>query len=202
MRFFDKTLSVIIMGMLAPVIFMLLFWWGSIPFVKNNDPLLFTLALTGLIVGVLLDLTVLRRFILKLFDLSIPVLTAIEIFYSIMIYGFFMGFPVFNSIVGIAGAYIAARSAVRQHASGEQSLKNTNHIIRLSTIILFALCSSSALLALGEKTIGSQVKGMLHVPFNVTMGMIWFLILAGGCMLLIFQYCASKIICAKIIAKG
>jgi hypothetical protein len=200
MRNFDRIASIIIISILAPVILMLSFWWGSIPFVENNDQLIFYLAISGFVVGMILDVTILRRFLLKLFSLSLLPLVAIEIFYSIMVYGFFMGFPAFNSLVGILGSYIVARKCVYDHASQKEAARNVKYMLLLSTVILFAVCICSAFLALRETTICSQVRGMLNLSFEVTIEMIWGLILIGGSMLLIVQYYISKLVCRKVLA--
>jgi len=202
MKRFDKIISLIILGLLAPIVLMLLFWWGSIPFTKNYNQLILFLALAGFVIGVVLDFTLLRRFVFKLFKLPLSALVTVEIFYSIMVYGFFMGFPVFNSLVGIVGNYIAAKNGVFRKVSYTEVIKNTNYITRISMVILFLLCFCSALLALRESTICSQVKGMLNLSFDITIGMIWMLIISGGSFLLTFQNNLSKFVSKRIINKA
>jgi hypothetical protein len=63
-----------------------------------------------------------------------------------------------------------------------------------SFFLLLFLCVCSAVLALGESSICSQVQSMLGLDFNVEMWMIWLLIIAGGAALLIFQHTASKLV--------
>lgn len=198
---FDKILSRVILGVMAPIFLFLLGWWGSFPFVTDGNTILF-LALGGLAVGILLDFTLLRKFISKLFRLSIFALATVALFYSIMIYGFFMGFPVFNSFVGILGSYIAARNGIIRKLPKEETIKNTKLMNRVSTAILFLLCVCSAALALSDSTICSQIKGMLNLSFDVSMGMIWGLILVGGSFLLLFQYFLSKLVSKRVIKKG
>jgi hypothetical protein len=70
-------------------------------------------------------------------------------------------------------------------------------ISTVSTLILFLLCVSSAVLALRESSICSQVKGMLHLPFDVTVGMVWGLILVGGSVLLLLSKLSVKTDCRK-----
>ena len=195
----DKIISAIILGLLAPVILMLLFWWGSIPLIQDNDALIMYLALGGLAAGVILDFTLLRGFVFKLFKLPLNALTALEIFYSIMVYGFFMGFPVFNSLVGIFGSYITARGGVVQQKSREEILKSTRYMNRTSAGILLFLCICSAVLALRESTICLQIKGMFGLPFDVTMGMVWMLIIVGSVLLLWFQYYFSVLVSKRVL---
>ncbi len=194
----DKMVSVLVLGTIAPVMSMLLFWWGSIPFLKEEKLIAF-LALTGLLLGLILDVTLLRGFVLSLFDLSLTALAAVAVFYSVMIYGFFMGLPVFNSMVGIAGSCIVARKCMLLNMTREDAAKNIRCIIRVSTVILTVLCIITAVLALRESTICAQLKGMLHLPFDVTMEMVWGLILIGGSALLLFQYHISKLVAAGAV---
>jgi hypothetical protein len=197
-RRFDGLLSVAVLGTLAPVSLMLLLWWGSLPF--TDDPaLIYTLAAAGLVLGLLLDLTLLRRHLKRLYSLSLPVLVVLEVFYDVLVYGFFMGLPVFNVFVGILWSYIVARKL--RFSPGENGPKTAGRMIWFSAAALFLLCVCSAVLALSDSTICSQVKGMLGLPFDVTLGMIWALIVGGGAALLVFQYFISKLVTGKILAR-
>lgn len=158
---------------------MLTLWWGSIPFLKNQDKVIGFLALFGFMAGIILDCTLLRRFLFRLFELPLSAFIVIEIFYSIMVYGFFMGFPVFNIFVGIAVGYATAKRCVLLRSSMEEAVQSTGRMNRFSAALLLFFCICTAVLALRESTICSQVKGMLNLSFPVTMPMIWALILIG-----------------------
>lgn len=195
---FDKALSALILGFLPPVILFLAFWWGSLPFLSDNR-IIMLLSTIGFTFGIALDFTLLRRHLFSLFKLPFAVLVAIELLYSILIYGFFMGFPVFNSIVGIFGCYILAKRGVVSSAPRDAIFKDEKHIRWVSTGILFLLCICTALLALREDTICAQVRGMLGLPFEVSIGMVWALILFGGASLLLFQNLASRAVINRTI---
>ena len=191
----DKSISVVILGLIAPVVLLLTFWWGSIPFVP--DRIIPYFAISGLVLGVILDVTLLRKFIFTLFTLPLYALITIEIFYSIMIYGFFMGLPVANSFVGILGAYIIAKSCIFKRNSQAEAKKSIHYNIIVSAVILCILCIFSAILALNESSICSQIKGMLNLPFDVTIQMVWLIIIVGGSLLITFQYYFSKLVSRK-----
>lgn len=201
MKRFDKIFSASVLGTIAPVTLMLTLWWGSIPFLKDQSQTILFLALSGFILGAVLDCTLLRRFLFRLFELPLSALVIIEIFYSIMVYGFFMGFPVFNIFVGIAGGYAAAKHSALLHKPVAEAIRSSGQINRFSAVLLLFFCTCSAMLALRESTICSQVKGMLNLPFSVTMPMIWALILTGGSALLLLQYLFAKNLSHRIIAK-
>ena len=198
MKTSDKIASVIVLGLPVPVLLMLAGWWGSVPFISQNS-LIFFLALAGFILGVVLDLTLLRHFIFRLFTLPLAALFAVAAFYSVMIYGFFMGFPVFNSLIGIVGTYIVVRKGLISLAPREAILTEVRKMYLFSFILLFLFCVSTAILSLREVSITSQLEGMLSLPFEVTPLMVWLLILIGGAFLLAFQFIASKLLCRHML---
>lgn len=194
MKVSDKIISVIILGLIAPVILTLALWWGSIPLSGGNNRLIMILAISGLIAGLIIDFTVLRKFIFRLFDLSVTALISIEVLYSVLIYGLFMGFPVINSITGIAATYILLRSCKINNLPKDLTAKRARIINLASFAILFLLCVCTAVMALNENTICNMIKSMLNLHFDVTMGMVWALIIAGGVFLLGLQYLFSKLL--------
>jgi hypothetical protein len=189
------------MGAVAPVVLLIALWWGSVPLAGDNDKLIFTQALTGFTCGIIFDLTILRRFMLSLYSLPMAAIFALEIFYSIMIYGFFMGFPVFNILVGLFGSYITAKKGIISKSNPDAVHRNIMHINIFSSGILLVLCICTAMLALNEESICQQVRGMLGLPFDVTMWMIWVLIFTGGGLLLLSQYVFSNLVASSVLKK-
>jgi hypothetical protein len=105
-----------------------------------------------------------------------------------------MGLPVFNALVGIAAAYIVGRKCVLRGDGRQAIQKSARRVNLFSFILLLLVCVCTALLALGEATIESEVRGMLRLQFEVTRGMIWAIILAGGALLLAIQYGISRLV--------
>ena len=66
----------------------------------------------------------------------------------------------------------------------------------LATFVLLAVCSFSAFAALVDNSTAGNLQGMLHLGFEITRMMIWFLIVLGGLALLAVQlllmYAAGK----------
>ncbi len=202
MKTSDKLISVLILGLLAPVLLALLFWWGGYIIDSGLDKGFMILIIAGAAVGVLLDLTVLRRFISSLFMLPLAALFIIEIFYSVLIYGFFMGFPVFNSLAGIAGSYIVVRKSIIADNTSDVIKRNFKKAAIFSFLLLLFFCICSAVLALGEPSICSQIQSMLSLPNSVEIWMIWLLVTCGGAFLLVFQYAVSKHIYKAMTKKA
>lgn len=200
MNRFDRFLTFALMGAIAPLALFLAFWWGSIPLVRAEGQIIF-FALAGLAAGIVLDFTVLRRFVRSLFFLRAPALMCVGIFYSILVFGFFMGFPLFNSVVGIVFAYIAAKRCALKQLPRTAAQNSTKKFNLFFAAVLIALCTASAYLALREPDIASQIKSMIGLPFEVEMWMIWTLILVGGTLLVLFQIIASRLV-SELVLKN
>mgnify|MGYP000963263601 FL=1 len=183
----DRMSSRLVLGAVAPVVLFLTGWWGTLA-VLGDSPAIAPAALGGLVFGLVLDLTLLRPRLDSLFDLGPRALCGLAGFYSVMIYGFFMGFPVCNLLVGIVGGYVAGRSAALRGLSAGRASRVARITAVVSTSILAALCVATGWMALGEPTIGAQLRGMLGLPFEVTMPMIYATILGGGAALLAAEY--------------
>jgi hypothetical protein len=186
----DRLLSRLVLGTLAPVVLFLTCWWGTLG-VLGDSPVIGPAALGGLALGLVLDLTVLRRHLASLFDLGLMALGALALFYSVMIYGFFMGFPVANLLVGLVAGHVVGRRARLHSLPAEQTARESRLALVLVTSILTALCVATAWMALNQPSIGSEVRHMLGLPFEVTMPMIYATIVVGGAGLLAAQYAVA-----------
>ena len=190
----DKTFSAIAIGAPIPVVLMLACWWISVPAFDDNAMMYWLLIPAGLIIGLVLDLTVLRRFMFRLFSLPMPALFALLAFYSVMVYGLFMGFPVFNTLIGIFGAYVVARSGQLERISIDIIRKNARKTHVFSLILLLLICIVTTIMALNENAIEVELKMMLNLSFEVTRAMVWALILVGALFLILFQFGISKLV--------
>ena len=198
---FNRILSVVLMGLPAPVLLMLLGWWGLIPFNPANSVYYIVSAAGGFLIGIILDATLLKKLMLGLFSLQLPVLCALMAFYSVLIYGFFMGFPVFNILPGIMGGYIAVKGDALQKADITAARITARRVNLFSFVILLVLCVSTSYLTLRESTIQSQLRSMLGLPFTVTYPMIWGTILIGGTTLLLLQHLLSCAIQKRVVTS-
>ena len=174
----DRVFSRLVLGTIAPVVLMLTGWWGTLG-VLCDHPAIGPAALGGFALGVALDLTALRRRLDSLFDLGLVALSALALFYSVMIYGFFMGLPVFNLIVGFAGGHVVGRRTALVCLPAEQTIRESRLVAAIATSILAVLCVATAWMALNEATLDSEMQHMLGLPFEITMPMIYVTVLAA-----------------------
>lgn len=186
----DKLVSRSVLGFVAPISLMLAGWWGTY-LAGGTDPAIAAMAIAGLVTGLALDATFLRRRLDTLFTLTDRGLLALAVFYSVGIYGLFMGFPVFNVAVGVLGGYVVARRAAAMDWTRERANRDARRVAITLTWLLAALCGATAYMALNEATIGSQLQGMLGLSFTITRPMVYAIIAVGGAGLLAFQYAAT-----------
>ncbi len=198
MRTADKIVSLAILAPMAPIALLLAGWWGSVG-VLGDNPAVAPFALSGLAIGIALDVTALRSKLESLYSMSYGRLLLVALFYSIGMYGFFMGFPVFNAAIGVVGGYVAARRAVILGLPRERAMRDGRRVAITMTWVLGALCAATAALALNETTMGAQLQGMLGLSFVVTWPMIYAIIAVGGLGLLALQY-AGTILTARWFA--
>lgn len=183
-KLFDRLFWSGIIGGVFPILFFLIGWWGSIGRVPEQK--IFLVAFAGFAWGILLDFLVLNRILNRFYELPMWLMSGIYLFYSICVYGFFMGFPVFNVLLGIpAGMYMGQRLT---HFPIFDNKKITIFTSIFTCLVLFLFCFFTAVMALRERTLGIQLSRMLHLPFAFTKPMIWCLIIVGGIGLLILQY--------------
>lgn len=192
MRFLERALSRISLGAIVPVVLLLTGWWGSFG-ILGDGPWIPWAAFGGLALGVLLDLTVLRRHLGSLYVLPSWAVFAVALFYSVMIYGFFMGFPVPELLVGLAWGFVVGRQRADRLAGDDRAQAALRIASRGAACIMFALCCVTAWLALRELSIASEVRGMLGLSFTPSTNALRALSLFGGLGLVALQYGAVRL---------
>ena len=140
-------------------------------------------ALGGLFAGIVTDVVFLRKWIKMAFDLPVWILAGIYLFYSICIYGFFMGFPVFNLLMGIiAGYYYGKRIVYRSipHTVRSDIIKQ---VALFSGLIMLFFCSVTGTIAVIDDYTGPDLQSMLGLKFEITKAMILGAALIGTIIL-------------------
>ncbi|HOV98651.1 MAG TPA: hypothetical protein PK595_03650, partial [Bacteroidota bacterium] len=95
MKRFEKRISGLLIGSIFPVSLGLLsvtIWF----LLDKSESRPFIYLISGLLIGGLIDLKFLRGWINHRFNLPIWIIVMIYLVYNVFVYGFFMGFPVFN----------------------------------------------------------------------------------------------------------
>lgn len=151
----------VMIGIVPPVFFLLAGWWGSLYFVPEEAVKFF--ALGGLLLGLFLDILCMRRWLRKAYTLPVGWFVVIYLFYSAGLFGFFMGVPVFNALLGIMGGYyvgICLRFAQKDQAEVEIAARRT---ALFAAGMLAAVCAASWTIAYLDPSTAANINGMFHL---------------------------------------
>lgn len=180
----DRLFLFCVYGPVLPVAALLAGWWGSIPFVPENR--IFLWAFLGLALGVGADFVLLGRWMKTGYRIGTAARIALFLFYNIGVWGFFMGVPVFNALVGAgAGAFVGRGLAVAK-AGKESVRKALRRTALFTTAVMLLVCIVSAGSALVSSSTPSDLSGMLGV--RITREGVYLIIVIGGALLLSVQY--------------
>jgi hypothetical protein len=194
----DKIAAGTVLGVMPPLFCALAGWWGSIPLVQESHIWIFLLA--GFILGILIDVLFLRRWVSRIYQFGMPAMIALYLFYTLGVYGFCMGVPVFNLAIGaLAGVYIARRERLL-NAAPEMLRAVIRRTATFTAGSMIAICAASATFACFSKSTPRDLQSMLRLPFTVTWPMITAVIVIGGISIVCLQFLCT-IAAAKITLR-
>lgn len=201
MKQLDKIASGLIIGFSIPLFFSLsalLLWF----YLDRNESNALACVGIGFFLGIIIDFVFLKRLIRFRYELPIWFIAAIYIFYNILMYGFFMGFPVFNVFLGsMAAYYFGKRIHFRDIPEAEHS-GIVNRVSLFTTSIMTLICISSGFIALAGNGVGKDLQMMARLNFEPTKEMILAVALVGGSVLIVSEYYLTKIILNKTIQSS
>ena len=169
MRKIECATAGVLFGGIPIIIGFLSGWWFSIPLVPVSCiPIC---AITGLVTGILVDLFFLKTWVRNAYSMKPTVWMIIYLFYSVGMFGFFMGGWL---------AYIRADS--------NQIKKTARRSALFTTSVLALICIASATIALTSSSTASELQNMFSLSFRITQEMLIGIILCGGIILLFLQW--------------
>jgi hypothetical protein len=186
MRKIEVAIIGVIFGAIPALVGFLGGWWISVPLVPEDKVWLGALA--GLIAGLLLDAIFLNTAIQHAYTMKIWLWGAVYLFYSVGVFGFFMGMPVFNVLLALPAGFLLGGRLAYGKADASKVEKTTKASAAFTTGVLAVACAASAALALMSPSTAADLQGMLNLPFRVTSGMIAGLILGGGIVILALEW--------------
>lgn len=192
MRPIERVISAVVLGVCAPVVLMLVGWWGSLG-LAGDGPWIAWSALGGLCAGLLLDATLLRHWLMRLYELPWAALLGVALFYSVMVYGVFMGFPPANLLVGIFGGFVVGRRAAQLHEPVDQAVVERRRAAVVAAAIMGVLCCATAWLALRDPYTASSLRGMFALPFTPSAAQLVALTIVGGISLVAAEFGATGV---------
>lgn len=182
----QQWISRLVLGTIAPVVGLLTGWWGT--YLLGLTDLTPGFAVLGLVAGLLADATVLRHRLDSLYALSLPAQLGVAGFYTVMIYGFFMGFPVPVLLVSLGWGYAAAHKL----GSTDRGHGATRWASLGSAGLMLVACLATAWLAFREPWIAGEVRGMLGLPFTPSVTSLAVATVFGALLLVASSYLIPK----------
>jgi hypothetical protein len=186
MRNIEKAVIGIVLGVVPVIACFLAGWWIGIPLVPESR--IVYCALAGLVLGILVDVIFLRSWIRHAYSMKAWVWMTIYVFYSIGLFGFFMGVPVFNVMLALpAGIFVGRRLA---YIGADITLlqKTRRQAAVFTASIMGLVCITSASIALASRSTASDLQGMLGFSFQITPMMMIGIIFSGGAILLALDW--------------
>lgn len=186
MRKIEIAIIGVLFGAVPIIICFLAGWWISIPLVPESW--IFLCALAGLLVGVLVDVLFLKTWVRHAYSLKPMVWMIVYLFYSIGMFGFFMGVPVFNVALALPAGFFIGGWLAHSGADSTRMKKVARHSAVFTTSVLALICVASAAIALASSSTASDLQKMFILPIQVTPTMIIGIILGGGIFILVLQW--------------
>jgi hypothetical protein len=180
----------VIIGLLPPALLLLTGWWGSYPFVAEENIKFF--ALGGVLVGILIDILFLRRWVRKAYTLPLGWFVAIYLIYSVCLFGFFMGVPLPNMLMGIIGGYyvgLCLRYANKDKTEVNQAARRT---ALFAAGVMALVCIASWVFAFLDASLAANINGMFHLKQALSRERILTYSVFGGIGLVVIDYFLTR----------
>jgi hypothetical protein len=198
MKSFEKIITGFIIGGAFPLLLGMLSMVIWFYFDKNESRALFYL-ISGFLLGCIIDIVFLKKWVDKRYELPVWFITGIYLFYNICIYGLFMGFPVFNVLLGIMAGYYYGNRIYYNNIPANKQHKLIQQVSLCTGLIMTVICIASGFIALSSKDIGIDVRNMMRLDFEVTRPMLWGITLIGGIFLVWLQVMVTRITTKKTV---
>jgi len=200
MKTLDKYIFGVLFGVAFPFIFCLLsvvIWFS---FDKSEYHIAFYL-IAGLLIGLLIDAYFLKGWIQNVYKLPSSLILMFYVLYNIGVYGFFMGFPVFNSLLGLIAGYYYGKKICFDNIIGTRLVKLKRQVLLISGIIMALICVPTGFMAFEGDGVGGMIESIFGLNFQVTDLMIWGIIIFGGISLIAVQMLLTRFAMERTINK-
>jgi hypothetical protein len=200
MKYIEKKINGLVIGSIFPLLLGLLSVTIWFLLDKSESRPLIYLTI-GLLLGLLIDMKFLKGWISRRFDLPMWIIVSIYIVYNVFVYGFFMGFPVFNVFLGLLAGYYFGNRICFNKVESEKHSKLIKQVSLFTGLIMTLVCISSGFLALMDYGAAGMIKNVLGLDFDVTKPMVWGIVLIGGTSLILTNILLTRIAMLKTIKK-
>ena len=187
------------LGIFIPMAIFVFFWYlGAILKIYNivyfPESIIPVFALTGLCIGILMDILFLKRLIPQFYHIRTSILIIVYLYCSALAVAFFMGLPIGNFVLGVlAGFYMGRKYHIldQQMVNFTLAVKNTSLFAALITslealVIGLMIIQEDNVIASANQFIGFKLF-LSHML--VDSGIVAFL----GVVLFILQFFSTKV---------
>jgi hypothetical protein len=186
----ERLFLMVVLGLVFPVLFGLAGWWGSIPFVPEKSIIIF--ALGGFMLGVVVDMVFLRYWTRNALRTPLILPALIYIFYSVGMFGFFMGVPAFNVAMGPVGGYYMGMRLRAKNSDQDEVKRTAKQTGLFSALILAIACAAAITLAWLDPSLEANISGMFALAEPISKPTILMLSGAVGVVLIFLEYAITK----------
>ena len=186
----ERLFLTVIIGLIFPLLLGLAGWWSSISFV-SEDRILFY-AMGGFIAGIIVDSLFLRRWTRKALNASILWPGAAYLIYSVGIFGFFMGVPVFNLLLGPVWGYYSGMRLRAANADKPAVVKAAQEAAIFTAGVLALACIASLVIAFLDPSLEANIQGMFGLAKPLEKAFILGLSVVGGGVLVLIDYLLTR----------
>jgi hypothetical protein len=157
--------------------------------------------IAGLLIGLLIDGYFLKGWIQNMYKLPSSLILLFYVLYNIGVYGFFMGFPVFNSLLGLIAGYYYGKKICFENIVGSRQAKLKRQVLLITGAIMTLICVPTSFMAFEGDGVGGMIENILGLNFQVTDLMIWGIIIVGGISLIAVQMLLTRFTMERTINK-
>jgi hypothetical protein len=183
------------LGAIPPIAGLLAGWWGSLPW--NSETWIARFAFAGLAMGLLIDAIFLRGFFRRRYAINWLVWLGIFVFYSVGMFGFFMGVPAFNVALALPAGLVVGGKLAASNCDSDCGQRIILRACISTTMVLTAVCVASATIALLHPSTASELQHMLNLGFEVTTAHLVSLIIVGGGALLVMHWTITAFVARR-----
>ena len=193
---FEKVLFGSMIAVAPPAILVVLsltFWYVF----SGNETTAPYAALCALIIGIIIDIIYFKRWFDRRFQLPLFIPMILFVFFNLILYAMFMGFPVLNLLTApLMGYYVGIRN---RQFDLEQSEKEHLQIVIpfASAFMMLSLCILSIFLALGTTVITEEIQHMFNLENEFSITIIIFTMVVGSLALIFLQFLLTSITLIK-----
>jgi len=200
MKNIDRYIFGVLFGGAFPFIFCLLsvVIWFSVD--KSEYHIAFYI-IAGLLIGLLIDGYFLKGWIQNMYKLPSSLILMFYVLYNIGVYGFFMGFPVFNSLLGLIAGYYYGKKIGFENIVGSRQAKLKRQVLLITGAIMTLICVPTSFMAFEGDGVGGMIENILGLNFQVTDLMILGIIIVGGISLIAVQMLLTRFAMERTIKK-